>query len=81
MQVVLITDTYFETDPGGAAVAVFEAGRQYPLTEATQRQVALGNATIVEVPDADTAEAAPRSTRSGSVKRQTDAAAPATSAG
>ena len=59
MQAILITDTYFETDSGGNAVAIFEAGKHYPVTEASQRQVALGNGELVDVPDdAEKAQAA-----------------------
>jgi hypothetical protein len=85
MQAILITDTYFETDPGGNAVAMFEAGKHYPMTEASQRQVALGNGQVVDVPDdvdkaqavADAAEATAEkaAAKALSARLQADAAA------
>ena len=46
MQAVRIVDTYFETGAGGNAVPRFEAGKYYPVTDASQRQVALGNGEL-----------------------------------
>ena len=90
MQAILITDTYFETDSGGNAVAIFEAGKHYPVTEASQRQVALGNGEIVDVPDdaekaqaaAEAAEAAAEkaTAKATTARRQADAVAEVTTA-
>jgi hypothetical protein len=89
MQAILITDTYFETDSGGNAVAIFEAGKHYPVTEASQRQVALGNCEVVDVPDdaekaqaaaeaADEAAAEKATAKATTARRQADAVAEVT---
>lgn len=49
-QGVKIKDTYFET-VNGEAKPKFVGGRTYPINDDTQRQVDLGNADLVEVPD------------------------------
>lgn len=62
MQVVRILNTHFETNGWGNSLPVFEGGRFYPITEASQRQVDIGNGEIVDAPeDADKAEAAAES--------------------
>jgi hypothetical protein len=88
MQAILITDTYFETDSGGNAVAIFEAGKHYPVTEASQRQIALCNGELVDVPDdaekaqaaAEAAEAAAEkaTAKATTARRQADAVAEVT---
>lgn len=92
MPAIRITATYFETDAGGNAVPIFEAGKLYPVTEASQRQVARGNGEVVSVAD-DTqqqpsavgdGEAAEKvsvrsASRATSARRQTAAAADVTS--
>jgi hypothetical protein len=85
MQAIRITDTYFETDSGGNAMAVFEAGKHYPVTESSQRQVALGNGEIVDIPDdpekaqaaAEAAESAAEkaTAKATTARRHADAAA------
>ena len=55
-KVVLITNTHFETR-NGEAIPVFQGGKHYPLTDATQRQVDLGNGSLVDAPpDAEKAQ-------------------------
>lgn len=51
MKVVLITNTYFETNAGGTAVPLFVGGQHYPLTEDSLRQVARRNGEEVDAPE------------------------------
>lgn len=48
MQVIRITDTVFETDSGGNAVAKYLGGSIQPINDDTKRQVILGNAEEIE---------------------------------
>jgi len=63
MKLVKIRNSFFATDGLGNSRAVFEAGKHYPVTEASQQQVDRGNADLIDAPDdpekaAATAEAA-----------------------
>lgn len=51
MQVIRITDTVFETDGGGNAIAKYLGGSIQPINEDTKRQVLLNNAEEIEAPD------------------------------
>ena len=51
MKVVKIRNSYFETDGMGNPRVVFEAGKHYPLTDASQHQVNCGNAELIDAPD------------------------------
>jgi hypothetical protein len=50
MQVVRITNSHFEVDNSGSSHEVFKGGAFYPQTEASLRQVALGNGDLVDAP-------------------------------
>lgn len=51
MKVVRITHSWFETNSFGNREEKFSAGAILPLNEATQRQVDLLNAEVIEAPD------------------------------
>jgi hypothetical protein len=87
VKAVLITDSHFETDASGSAVEKFKGGKHYPLDEASQRQVDLGNGVIVDAPDdaekaaaaAETAEQAAEkaAAKADAARQSADAAAAA----
>ena len=51
MKLVKIRNSFFATDGLGNSRAVFEAGKHYPLNEASQQQVDRGNADLIDAPD------------------------------
>ena len=50
-KVVRIFNTHFEVDSQGASQPIFEGGKFYPVTEATERQVVLRNGEVVDAPE------------------------------
>jgi hypothetical protein len=48
MKQVEIINTFYGTTAWGVSEALFVGGQKYPLSDATQRQVDIGNAVIVE---------------------------------
>ena len=57
MKLIQFVASWFETDGAGNCVERFPAGSYHAITEATERQVALGNAVVVDAPnDAEKAE-------------------------
>lgn len=59
MKVIRITNSWHETGPDGESHVVLQGGQFYPVTQATMRQVELGNGEVVDAPeDAEKAAAA-----------------------
>lgn len=72
MKAVQIKNTHFETGDFGISQPKFHAGQVYPLSAETERQVALGNGELVDVPDEpDQAQGTPSA---GEAATPTDAA-------
>ena len=59
MKIVKYIESWFETDGAGNSVAKFLKGSFHPISDDTNRHVALGAAVIVDAPaDAEKAESA-----------------------
>lgn len=81
MKAIKITDSYFETNGGGVAEPLFTAGQVLPADdEGAKRQLARGNAELIDVPDdaekaAQAAEAAQAAAEKAAAKADAATAA------
>ena len=58
MKIIKFIESWFDTDGAGNSNVKFAAGSFHPITEETERHVALGTAVVIDAPnDADKAEA------------------------